>query len=117
MHKTYKDPVPLIYVDTGVYEGGSNDYYEVHTRDDLCRIDYVMKYHRIQRWENKIISDSPAAGAAAPARRGCSGSPWQRRKAGHGRYADAAPVRLRAGNMLPVSQGSSQAVTWIQLDQ
>ncbi len=44
----------LTYVDTGVYGGGSNDYYEVHTRDDLCwarSMDFVMKYHRIQHCE------------------------------------------------------------------
>ena len=31
VHKTYNSPVPLTYVDTGVYEGGSNDYFEAHT--------------------------------------------------------------------------------------
>ena len=31
IHKTYNGSVPLTYVDTGVYEGGGNDYYEVHT--------------------------------------------------------------------------------------
>ena len=45
-------PCPLTYVDTGVYEGGGNDYYEVHTQEDLCwarRMDFVMKHHRIPR--------------------------------------------------------------------
>jgi len=28
-------PVPLTYVDTGVFDGGSNDYYEVHTSQDF----------------------------------------------------------------------------------
>jgi hypothetical protein len=54
LHKTYKGPVPLTYVDTGVYDGGSNDYYEVYTSEDLCwarRMDFVMKYHRIPRWK------------------------------------------------------------------
>ena len=27
VHKWYSGPIPLTYVDTGVYEGGSNDYY------------------------------------------------------------------------------------------
>ena len=52
IHKTYNGPVPLTYVDTGVYEGGGNDYYEVHTQEDLCwarRMDFVMKHHRIPR--------------------------------------------------------------------
>ena len=54
IHKTYNGPVPLTYVDTGVYEGGGNDYYEAYTEQDLCwarRLDYVLKYHRIPRWE------------------------------------------------------------------
>ena len=54
IHKTYNGPVPLTYVDTGVYEGGDNNFYEVHTHEDLCwacRLDFVMKYHRIPRWE------------------------------------------------------------------
>ena len=54
IHKTYNGPVPLTYVDTGVYEGGSNDYYEAYTEQDLYwarRLDYVLKYHRIPRWE------------------------------------------------------------------
>ena len=53
IHKTYNGHVPLTYVDTGVYEGGSNDYYEVHTHENLCwarYIDFVMKHHRIPRW-------------------------------------------------------------------
>ena len=52
IHKTYNGLVPLTYVDTGVYEGGSNDYYEVHTHEDLCwahLIDFVMQYNRIPR--------------------------------------------------------------------
>ena len=41
---------------TGVYEleGWSNDYYEVHAHEDLCwarHIDFVLKYHRIPRWD------------------------------------------------------------------
>ncbi len=48
MHKTYKGPVPLTYVDTGVYEGWSNDYYEVHARVELRwarRLEFIMKHH------------------------------------------------------------------------
>ena len=54
IHKTYNGPVPLTYVDTGVYEGGGNDYYEAYTEQDLCwarRLNYVLKYHQIPRWE------------------------------------------------------------------
>ena len=36
VHKTYNGPIPLNYVDTGVYEGESNNYYEVHTTEGLC---------------------------------------------------------------------------------
>ena len=54
IHKTYNGPVPLTYVDTGVYEGGGNDYYEAYTEQDLCwarRLNYVLEYHQIPRWE------------------------------------------------------------------
>ncbi len=54
VHKTYNGPVPLTYVDSGVYEGGRNDYYEVHTQEDFCwarSMDFVMKHHRIPRLE------------------------------------------------------------------
>ena len=54
IHKTYNGPVPLTYVDTGVYKGGMNDYYEAYTEQDLCwarRLNYVLKYHQIPRWE------------------------------------------------------------------
>ena len=52
-HKTYKGPVPLTFVDTGVYEGGSNDCYEVYTQVDLDwarRLDLVLKHHGIMRY-------------------------------------------------------------------
>ncbi len=50
-HTTFNGPVPLTYVNNGVYEGGSNEYYEVHTRDYLLSMDFVMEYHRIPRWD------------------------------------------------------------------
>jgi hypothetical protein len=43
---------PHTYVVTGVYEGGSNDYYEVYTRVDLDwarRLNLVLKHHGIVR--------------------------------------------------------------------
>ena len=52
-HKTYKGPEPIAYVDTGVYEGGRNDYYEAYTESDLRwvrSIDYVLGAHKIPRW-------------------------------------------------------------------
>ena len=49
LHKWYNGPIPLTYV-----EGGGNDYYEVHTRDDLLwarRMNFVLNHHRIPRWD------------------------------------------------------------------
>ena len=54
VHKWYSGPIPLTYVDTGVYEGGSNDYYEVYTSDDLRwarRMNFVLNHHRVPRWD------------------------------------------------------------------
>ena len=54
IHKTYNGPVPLTYVNTGVYEGGGNDYYDAYTEQDLCwarSLNCVLKYHQIPRWE------------------------------------------------------------------
>ena len=54
VHKWYTGPIPLTYVDTGVYEGGSNDYYEVYTSDDLRwarRMNFVLNHHRVPRWD------------------------------------------------------------------
>ena len=51
---TVTGPIPLTYVDTGVYEGGSNDYYEVYTSDDLRRarhMNFVLNHHRVPRWD------------------------------------------------------------------
>ena len=52
IYKKYQGPVPLTYVDTGLYEGGSDDYYEVNTGDDLTwarRLNLVLKHHGIVR--------------------------------------------------------------------
>ena len=52
IHTKYKGPEPLTYVDTGLYEGGSNDYYEIFTDEDLCwgrRLNLVLKRHGIVR--------------------------------------------------------------------
>ena len=52
IHTKYKGPEPLTYVDTGLYEGGSNDYYEIFTDEDLCwgrRLNLVLKRHGIMR--------------------------------------------------------------------
>lgn len=52
-HKTYEGPEPISYVDTGLYEGGLNDWYEAYTESDLLwarRLDLVLERHNIRRW-------------------------------------------------------------------
>jgi hypothetical protein len=52
-HQTYKGPVPRNYVNTGVFDGGSNDYYENYTGVDLrwaSSLDLIMKHHGIVRY-------------------------------------------------------------------
>ena len=50
--KTFKGAVPITYVDTRLYEGGHNDYYEEHNPSDLRwvrRIHYLLDAHKIPR--------------------------------------------------------------------
>ena len=52
-HTTYKGPEPIAYVDTGIYEGGRNDYYVAYNESELRwvrRMDYVLRAHKIPRW-------------------------------------------------------------------
>jgi hypothetical protein len=52
IQKKHKGPKQHTYVDTGLYEGWSNDYYEVLTKKDLnwaCRLNLVLKHHGIVR--------------------------------------------------------------------
>ena len=52
-HKSYKGPEPITFVDTGLYQGGRNDFYEAYNERDLCwvrRIDYLMDAHKIPRF-------------------------------------------------------------------
>ena len=52
-HKNFKGTVPISYVDTRLYEGGHDDYYEAYTSSDLRwirRIHYLLHAHQIQRW-------------------------------------------------------------------
>lgn len=51
-HKTYEGPVPIGYVDTGLYEGGSNDWYEAYNEADVLwarRLSLVLRRHNIPR--------------------------------------------------------------------
>ena len=53
-HKTFKGAEPIAYVDTGLYEGGHNDYYEAFNPSDLHwvrRIHYLLRAHKIPRWD------------------------------------------------------------------
>ena len=53
-HKTFKGAVPITYVDTRLYEGGHDDYYEAHNPSDLHwvrRIHYLLRAHKIPRWD------------------------------------------------------------------
>ncbi len=52
-HKNFKGTVPISYVDTGLYEGGHDDYYEAYNQSDLRwirRIRYLLHAHQIRRW-------------------------------------------------------------------
>jgi hypothetical protein len=52
-HKKFKGAVPITYVDTRLYEGGHDDYYEAHSPSDLCwvrRIRHLLDAHKIPRW-------------------------------------------------------------------
>ena len=52
-HKKFKGVVPITYVDTRLYEGGHDDYYEAHNPSDLCwvrRIHHLLDAHKIPRW-------------------------------------------------------------------
>ena len=53
-HKALKGPVPIAYVDTGVYAGGKHDYYEAYDERDLLwtrRMDHVLKNLGVERWK------------------------------------------------------------------
>jgi len=52
-HKNFKGTVPISYVDTRLYKGGHDDYYEAYSQSDLHwirRIHYLLGAHKIQRW-------------------------------------------------------------------
>ena len=51
-HKKFKGAVPITYVDTRLYEGGHDDYYEAHNPSDLRwvrRIRHLLDAHKIPR--------------------------------------------------------------------
>jgi hypothetical protein len=51
-HKNFKGTVPITYVDTRLYEGGHDDYYEAYSQSDLRwirRIHYLLDAHKIPR--------------------------------------------------------------------
>ena len=52
-HKKFRGQLPITYVDTRLYEGGSHDYYEAYSMDDLRwvrRIHCLLDAHGILRW-------------------------------------------------------------------
>ena len=54
-HVAHKGPVPLSYVDTGLYKGGKHDYYEAYDERDLLwtrRMDHVLRVLGVQRWKD-----------------------------------------------------------------
>ena len=45
----------MTYVDTRLYEGGRNDYYEAYNQSDLHwvrRINNLLEAHKIPRWDD-----------------------------------------------------------------
>ena len=54
-HAAHKGPVPVGYVDTGLYLGGKHDYYEAYDKRDLLwarRMDHVLRTLGVQRWKD-----------------------------------------------------------------
>ena len=52
-HKRFKGQLPSTYVDTRLYEGGHDDYYEAYSRSDLLwirRIHHLLDAPGIPRW-------------------------------------------------------------------
>ncbi len=52
-HKSYEGLEPISYVDTGLYEGGRNDWHEAYTEVDLIwarQLDLVLRSQNILRW-------------------------------------------------------------------
>jgi hypothetical protein len=48
IHKSYKGPKPLGFVNTRLYEGGRRDFFVAYTERDLVwarRLDYVLRRH------------------------------------------------------------------------
>ena len=55
-HKAFMGARPITYVDTRLYEGGSNDYFEAYNQSDLQwvrRINSLLEAHNIPRWDDK----------------------------------------------------------------
>ena len=53
-HKKFRGQLPITYVDTRLYEGGHDDYYEAYSPNDLRwvrRIHYLLDAHGIKRWQ------------------------------------------------------------------
>jgi hypothetical protein len=53
-HAAHKGPVPIAFVDTGIYAGGKHDFYEAYDERDLLwtrRMDHVLKCLGVQRWK------------------------------------------------------------------
>ena len=53
-HKKFRGQLPITYVDTRLYEGGHDDYYEAYSPNDLRwvrRIHYLLDAHGILRWQ------------------------------------------------------------------
>jgi len=53
-HAAHKGPLPIAFVDTGLYAGGKHDYYVAFDERDLLwtrRMDHVLKSLGVQRWK------------------------------------------------------------------
>jgi hypothetical protein len=76
-HKKFKVVAPMIYVDTRLYEGGHDDYYEAHTPSDLCwvcRIRHLLDSHKIPPIPSMVINGPALARGAVRHATGGSGS-------------------------------------------
>ncbi len=50
LHKAFRGPLPIVYVDTRLYEGSCSNWFEAFTQLDLTwaiSMDYVLRHHNI----------------------------------------------------------------------
>jgi hypothetical protein len=73
-HKMYQGRQPLIFVDTGLYQGGRHDWNGVHNKRDLVwahRLDRVLKYNNVPVPRSTLTAPKQDAGSSLISRHPC----------------------------------------------